>query len=98
MPNKEHYSRAHEVFLAQNPHVEQRLNSLDSKVSDSLGITIEQYRDQELKEEFRKFAKVSGLSVQDLVIELACETIEEKDSLRAQAKLQIEKALGIQSS
>ncbi|WDE07082.1 hypothetical protein SG34_009420 [Thalassomonas viridans] len=69
---------AKERFLSAHPELQHKLLSLSSTDADSLAMSLEEYRDIKLNQEFNQHAKTQGMNASDLVIDLCAENELEK--------------------
>ena len=70
IPKEERYTYAIQKFLIANPTLQNELNQLDPNTAQNLGVTLVEYRECKLSEEFTDHAKAIGKDITDLIIDL----------------------------
>ena len=69
---------AKERFLSEHPELQHKILNLTSTDADNLDLTLEDYRDLKINQEFNLHAKLNGINAGDLVINLCAENEQEK--------------------
>lgn len=72
---------AKERFLSENPALQNKLSTLTNDAAEHLALTLKDYRDLKLNQEFNNHAKSCGIPASDLVINLCAENKEEKAAM-----------------
>ncbi|WDD97553.1 DUF6388 family protein [Thalassomonas actiniarum] len=72
---------AKERFLSEHPELQHKLLSLSTTDADNLALSLDEYRDIKLNQEFNHHAKVHGINASDLVIDLCAESEQEKQAM-----------------
>ena len=74
MIKKSHYNQAYDIYLSKNPKFKKKLEeSIDSLAFQDEGLSLEEYRNEKIKEEFFRYAESHRTTVIDLVIDLIAE-------------------------
>ena len=81
IPKEKRYALAKVKFLSMNPRLEKKLDNLSEIIATNIGVTLEDYRDDEFSREFRKYAKLHKLDSTILVIELCTDDHEERKEM-----------------
>ena len=68
-------SKARKEFL-DDTDIQLKLNLLDNKISDAIGISFEKYREQQLTDIISEHAKSIGKTYQDFCLEMVLTTSE----------------------
>jgi len=95
IPEKERYRIACEKFLEEYPEVKKQLDSLNPKVAECLDITLEDYRQMELHEAFKRKAEFMGIDVYELVIRYLADSEEELKTMQMEYYEGLAKAMGM---
>jgi len=72
---------AKQRFLSEHPELQDKLSGLSRLDADSLAMSLEEYRDIKLNQEFNQHAKLNGINASDLVISLCAENEQEKQAM-----------------
>jgi hypothetical protein len=81
IPKKQRYALAKEKFLSINPRLKQKLDNLNENTAINIGMTLEDYRNNEFSREFSKYAKLHKLDSIILVIELCTDNHEARNEM-----------------
>jgi len=98
IPIENRFRIATEKFLASNPELQIKLDNLSPATAANLGVSPEDYRQQELTAAFRNYAKEYGLDPSKLIIDLCATNEQEKAEMHLQRHQQISASLGMDFS
>lgn len=89
------YSVARDRFFNENPQALSEIESVNHRLVEASGITVDQYRDQQRSVVFAEAARQRGLEVDEFVIQLVAESPEQAKEWRLDRQRKIADVLGI---
>lgn len=95
MDTKSRYQAAHSKYFARNPRASAEIESVSATMLEHLGITMEEYREQQRYVIFSQAAKAHGLDVHEFVIHLMAESPEQAHGWRLEGQRRVAESLGI---
>ncbi|MFJ4135654.1 DUF6388 family protein [Pseudomonas cyclaminis] len=89
------YQAARDKFFAENPRALTQVESVNPAVIEACGVTVDEYREQQLVVVFAEAARSRGLEVDEFVIGLVAKSPEQANEWRLDQHRKIADALGI---
>jgi hypothetical protein len=89
------YQAAHDKYFASNPRAAAEIESVNVKMLENLGITMEEWRKTQRYFVFAKAAEAQGLEVDDFVIHLMAESLEQAHAWRLERHRKMAETLSI---
>jgi hypothetical protein len=89
------YLAAHDKYFASNPKAAIEIESVSVKMLDNLGITMEEWRQNQRYLAFSKAAEAYGFEVDEFVIHLMAESPAQANAWRLERQRQLADGLGI---
>ena len=89
------YKAARDKFFNENPQALTAIESVNPRVIEACGISIEEYQQQQRYMIFAEAAKSRGLEVDEFVIQLMAQSPEQAHAWRLERHRKMAEALGI---
>lgn len=92
---KDQLQKAKDRFMALNPKAKTEINSISSSLAETLGVELEQLKEQKTYELIKSFAAQNNTNYLEVIFELAADSPEEKQSFINKHNQATKKALGL---
>ncbi|MBV1813455.1 hypothetical protein KTT58_11970 [Pseudomonas viridiflava] len=95
MSMSKRYRAAHDKYFANNPRAVAEIESVNLKMLENIGVTLEEWRINQRYLAFAKAAEAYGLEVDEFVIRLVAESPEQAQAWRLERHRKTADNLGI---
>ncbi|MBD8567878.1 DUF6388 family protein [Pseudomonas syringae] len=95
MSMSDRYNAAYEKYFASNPGVVAEIESVNLKMLENIGVTLEEWRINQRYLAFAKAAEAFGLEEDEFVIRLVAESAEQAEAWRLERHRKTADNLGI---
>ncbi|PHN43109.1 DUF6388 family protein [Pseudomonas syringae] len=95
MSMSKRYQAAHDKYFASNPSILAEIESVNMKMLENLGMTIEEWRTNQRYLAFAKAAEAHGMQEDEFVIRLVAESSQQAQAWRLERHREIADTLEI---